>query len=102
VQFLGGEEDHIGYEEAAKVLKSLEDYAIDPLVNALHDANWRLRKRAAETLGEFGKSIPIEALAQILNDSVPAVRLAAIKALGRAGERTPIEPLIQLLADSNV
>jgi HEAT repeat protein len=56
-------------------------------VRALHDPDARLRRRAAEALGNVGVADPavIPALAEAVRDRDPAVRGAAVLCLLRIG-----------------
>jgi len=58
---------------------------VDPLVVALSDQSYVLRKVAAEALGTIGERRAVEPLIAALNDEYRDVRDSAAEALGRIG-----------------
>ncbi len=74
--------------------------AVEPLIAALKDAEWRVRKAAAEALGAIGDARAVEPLIAALKDEEWDVRAAAAKALGAIGDARAVEPLIAALKDA--
>jgi HEAT repeat protein len=54
----------------------------EPLLNALADDHWQVRRAAAEALGRLGDARAVESLIQALADIHQGVRCAATEALG--------------------
>ena len=78
----------------------LGEPAVEPLIRALKDESWEVRRGAAAALGETGDVRAVEPLIQALNDEYWNVNIKAEKALGKIGEPA-IEPLIQALKDES-
>ena len=72
---------------------------VDGLVEALTNNDARLRKEAAEALGELGDRCAVEPLIRALGDSDLYVRSRAAEALGALGYPQSVEPLIRALGD---
>ncbi|MFC1679371.1 HEAT repeat domain-containing protein [Elusimicrobiota bacterium] len=70
----------------------------DPL-DDINDPDWRVRKRAAMGLVEFGDGLAVEALIGALRDPHKYVRGAAAEALGEIGNTRAVPPLIEALGD---
>ncbi|MGB2842281.1 MAG: HEAT repeat domain-containing protein [Halobacteriota archaeon] len=79
-------------------LTRLGEPAVEPLIQALEDESWEVRKRAAEVLGKIGDARAVEPLIQALKDEYWNVNKKAEEALGEIGEPA-VEPLIQALKD---
>lgn len=73
--------------------------AVGPLIAALEDANWRVRKGAAEALGQIGDPRAVKRLTAALKDEHSGVRQAAAEALGGIGDARAVEPLVTALKD---
>lgn len=73
--------------------------AVEPLLAALGDDDWRLRQFAAHRLGNLGDARAVEGLIAALEDSDLRVREAATEALGKMA--TAVEPLIAALQVRN-
>jgi bilin biosynthesis protein len=68
---------------AAKALAKLGEPAIPALREALKDKeDWRVRRAAAEALGNLGDRESIPALREALKDKDSGIRCAAAEALG--------------------
>jgi HEAT repeat protein len=65
------------------------------LIKALdYPKHWRVRRDAAEALGEIGDPDAVEPLIGVLRDDNPSVRMSAAEALGQIGDVRAVEPLI--------
>lgn len=74
---------------------------VKPLIDALKDKHWTVRRIAAEALGRMREPCALKPLILTLKDWVPDVRGAAAEALGRIRDRRAIRPLIDSLKDEN-
>ncbi|MBW7863189.1 MAG: HEAT repeat domain-containing protein [Candidatus Hydrogenedentes bacterium] len=84
---------------AAEALGRLGDArAIDPLTEALGDANRNVRKAAAAALERLGV-FEVEPHLRALQAKSAEVRLKAARALGQLGDPRAVQPLIQTLGD---
>ena len=72
--------------------------AVEPLIQALEDESWEVRKSAAAALGKIGDARAVEPLIQALKDEYWNVNKKAEEALGEIGEPA-VEPLLQALKD---
>lgn len=89
--------------EAAKALVKIGEPSVQPLIAALKDKDWNIRKGAASALGDIKDPRAIEPLIATLKDknqNVP-VRMMVAKALGRTKDPRAVEPLIAALKDEN-
>ena len=82
--------------DAARVLGEIGDpQAVEPLITALKDKTWDVRKAAAEALGEIGDARAVE-IARLLTELEAATyvqRLEAADALGRLGDQAALPAL---------
>jgi HEAT repeat protein len=87
-------------QAAAEVLGKIGDpRAVEPLIAALKDAEWRVRAAAAYALGKIKDPRAVEPLiAALKNES----RAAAAYALGEIKDPRAVEPLIAALKDKDV
>jgi hypothetical protein len=83
----------------ARVLGRIGAPAVEPLLSALKDDDWRVRVGAARALGRIGDSRAVKPLLSALKDDDWHVRVAAATALGRIGDSRAVEPLIGALKD---
>jgi HEAT repeat protein len=91
---------------AASCLRDLGSTAlpvVPHLVDRLGDSSWRVRRQAAEALGEVGGTSAVGPLIEILSDRNGdwSVRAAAALSLGQLGESRAVAPLIAVLNDMN-
>jgi len=90
-------------DEAAKALGKIGEPALEPLIKALKDKDWRVRCGAASALGEMGHRAAIQPLTEtLLGDEEGEVRWKAARALSRMKwllEDT--EPLIEAIRDED-
>ena len=76
----------------------LGDAAVEPLITALKDSDWRVRQGAAQALGQLGDARAVEPLITALKDSNSDVRQEVTNTLKQLGNAT-VEPLIAALKD---
>ena len=68
------------------------------LIKALdYPKHWRVRRDAAEALGEIGDPDAVEPLIGVLRDDNPSVRMSAAEALGQIGDVRAVEHLLAAL-----
>ena len=63
--------------------------------------HWRVRRDAAEALGQIGDGSAVALLVTALRDDTSSVRQAAAEALGQIGDASALEPLIAVLKDAS-
>jgi HEAT repeats len=82
------EEEAIGLIDDVKVIvrPAFIETNVDELIVALNDENPKVRKGAAESLGEIADERAVEPLAHALTDTDAEVRLNAALALGMIGD----------------
>jgi len=73
--------------------------SIPPLLKALKDREWKIRKFSAETLGGIADPETLEPLADALADPDAWVRQAAAQALGQLNDPRAIPSLVLCLSD---
>jgi len=90
-------------QRAATVQKIIQygEEAIEPLVKLLKDPDWRIRYRAAETLGLLRADIAVQELILTCDDEKDHVRYMAAKALGMIRNTKAVPVLIHLLSDEH-
>ncbi|MDP6713618.1 MAG: HEAT repeat domain-containing protein [SAR202 cluster bacterium] len=71
-----------------------------PLISALSDSDFSLRKVSAATLGELGDGAAVQPLIRALTDSDEDVRIHAAESLGKLGDVSAVRPLVMALSDS--
>ena len=99
IEALKYEKDSIVRAKAVKALGNIRDLrVVEPLIQALKDEHWDVRRRAAWALGNMGEPA-VEPLIQALKDEHWDVRRKAAWALGNIGDAKAIGPLIQALRD---
>jgi HEAT repeat protein len=85
---------------AAATLGNIGDAkAVDPLIEALKDADDDVRERAAEALGKIGDAKAVDPLIEALKDASGEVRWRAARALVEIGDAKAVDPLIEALHD---
>ncbi|MGE5558688.1 MAG: HEAT repeat domain-containing protein [Bacillota bacterium] len=81
-------------EESMKALVKIGASAVDPLIEALSDKNWKIKSAAAMILGDIGDPKAVEPLTGLLmNPDLDLVRNGAI-ALGKLNDVRAVQPLI--------
>ncbi len=85
-----------------EVLESVGQPAVEPLVEALGDADSSMRETAARNLGKLSDRRVLEPLLEALKDRDSAVRQTAAEALGELGDSRAVEPLIEMLKDRSL
>lgn len=63
----------------------MNENRVEPLIAALHDPKWSVRRDAAVVLGLIGDVRAVEPLSAVLRDPEPEVRWYAADALGKSG-----------------
>ncbi len=86
---------------AAEALGEIGKPAVEPLIRILSDNDERVRRSAADALGEIGDVRAVEPLIKVLGDDSWRVRWPAVEALGKIGDERAVEPLIKLLEDED-
>lgn len=71
--------------------------AIEPLIRSSRDTDWGFRASVVRTLGEIGDSKAIDTLISALDDEDSMVRGSAAIALAKIGDCQAIKPLISAL-----
>ena len=77
------------------------DVEIEQLIEDLKDKDSKVRKDAAEDLGNIGDSLAVDPLIEALRDENSFVRQNAAKALGQIKDVKAVEPLIEALGDKD-
>ena len=96
IEALGDYDLDVGWA-AVKALSRTGQYAVEPLIQALEDEDYRVRKGVATVLGMLGAIQALKPLIQALKDEDSWVRWRAAEALGMIGDIHAIEPLEYLL-----
>jgi len=66
-----------------------------------YPGRWRVRRDAAEALGQIGDTGDVARLVAALRDDTSSVRQAAAEALGQIGDSGAVEPLMAVLQDQS-
>jgi HEAT repeat protein len=99
LEVLRSDKDPVARAKAIDALWNKTDVSIvEPLMHALRDEHWDVRRRAAWALGNVGKTA-VEPLIQVLKDEHWNVRRKAAWALGNIKDRRAVKPLINALQD---
>lgn len=69
----------------------------EPLLSALEDRDWRVRRMAVEVLGKVGDGRAVMPLIERLEDRNLAVQREAAAVLGKMGDERAVQPLIAAL-----
>ncbi|MBK5189981.1 MAG: HEAT repeat domain-containing protein [Methanosarcinales archaeon] len=85
--------------KAVWALGNMGEIAVEPLMQALKDEHWDVRRKAAWALGNIGDVRGVEPLIHALRDEYADVREDAAWALGNIGDARSVEPLIHALRD---
>jgi HEAT repeat protein len=94
-------EEYYGAEAVAvDAIKEIGEPAVEPLIQALKDADGKVREMAAESLGKIKDVRAVEPLIQALKDKNRDVQVEAVDALGEIGDKRAVEPL-QVQEDKN-
>ena len=86
---------------AVAALGKLGDAAVMPLIAALGSSNRKMRRHAAEAPDRLGHGRAVESLIAALKDSNGEARRRAAEALGKLGDKRAAMPLIAALEDSD-
>ena len=74
---------------------------VGPIIEALKDEDYNVRRNAAEELGEIKDVKEVEPLIEALKDQDLPVRMNATDALGKIRDARAVEPLIKVLRDKD-
>jgi len=85
-----------------EVLKEITTYAVDPLINALHDRDASVRKAVATSLAKISDERCVNPLIDALKDADVSVREIAVEALAEIRDGRPNEALITCLRDESL
>ena len=89
--------------DAAEALGEIGDKrAVEPLIDALRDADYTVQLHAAEALVKVGDKRAVEPLIVTLKVGDSSLRMLAAKALGEIGDAGAVEPLTAALKDDDV
>lgn len=91
------DDPEIRADAALELASLLDQRAIEPFIQALHDEYWLVRYHAAEALGSQRDIRAVDPLLKILADSNEDVRSQAIVALAVLNDARAVEPLIGVL-----
>ena len=87
-------------DEAIAALVSMGESAVEPLVAALEDQDWRVRLRATEALCVVKSPTAVEPLVGLLQrDPDTAVRQEAARALGQIGDESAVDALLGVVEE---
>jgi HEAT repeat protein len=81
---------------------SVPFFDIAPLIARLKNSDPKIRREAADTLGDAGDKKAVKYLIPFLKDESEYVRQAAARALGKLKDKEAVEPLIDNLKDSDI
>jgi hypothetical protein len=85
----------------AKALGRISDVrAVEPLCDALKDADSGVRWRAAEALGKLGDARALDVLRNMLHDTNLEVRQKSVNAIGEIAHPRSVELLVEALQDT--
>lgn len=71
--------------------------AVDPLIMAIRDRDFDVRRAVVEALGKIGDQKATPYIISALDDPEKEVKIAAIRALGKLKDRRATKPLIEFL-----
>ena len=87
-------------DEAIAALVSMGESAVEPLVAALEDRDWRVRLRATEALCVLKSRTAVEPLVGLVqHDPDTAVRQEAARALGEIGHKSAVDALLVVIEE---
>lgn len=86
-------------ETVVNALAEIGMDAVQPLLVALSDASWDVRKSAARSLGKLQAQTAFDPLVALLKDPHWYPRTEAAEALGNLGNSTAVEPLVNCLRE---
>jgi HEAT repeat protein len=86
-------------DEAVWALVNIGEAAVEPLIQALNDGDWRVRWGAARALGEIKDKRAVVPLNQALKDENSEVRMVAAISIEKILKEERVESLEQALKD---
>jgi serine/threonine protein kinase len=72
---------------------------VEPLIEALNDWDWNVRREAALALGNQRNKKAVTPLIRKIKDEQPTVRMSAIESLGKMGDMKVVHELIAVLKE---
>jgi len=96
-----GDENSGVRSKSMLALVEIDEPSVDPLINALSNENWQIRRQAAEALGLICAQKAVNPLIEILDDKNSWVKKAAAESLGNIGDKRATDPLNNMLKDDN-
>ncbi len=100
------DEDNDVKWKAVVALGKMRSAAVEPLIEAFGNEDWRIRGRAAEALGNIGDTRALEILINALvgrnKDKNKYVRGRAAEALGKIGDERAVKPLTRAKDDEYI
>ena len=91
-------------EERCRALYRLgqwkEQAPLEPMVAALKDPGWEIRRSALSALQMCGARVPLAVFLSALDDDMSPVRVAAMRALAERAAEVPIEVFVQASRDT--
>ena len=97
---LGDIDESVRYS-GVDALEKIGGAAVPALIEALTNANCKMRRSAADSLGKIGDDRAVPALIQTLGDTDDDVRYHSTDALGKIKVAEAVPALIQTLMDTN-
>lgn len=97
-----GDENSGVRSKSMLALVEIGESSIDPLINALSNDNWQIRRHAAESLGVIGNKNAVKPLIESLNDKNSEVQKTVAESLGSIGDKRAVIPLENILNNDNL
>jgi HEAT repeat protein len=85
--------------QASQALAAIGEPAVEPMIDALKDRDWRVREGVADALGDIKDSRAVEPLLIAVRDADPHVRESAAGSLGQLKDASAVPALTIALKD---
>jgi len=96
-----GDENSGVRSKSMLALVEIGEYSVNPLINALSNENWQIRRQAADALGVIGTKKAVNPLIETLMDENLWVKKSAVESLGNIGDKRATKPLKNILKEDN-
>lgn len=96
-----GDENSGVRSKSMLALVEIGEYSVDPLIKALSNENWQIRRQAADALGVIGTKKAVNPLIETLRDENLWVKKSAAESLGNIGDKRATKPLKNILKEDN-